>query len=100
MLDYYMYIFFYNVVYVIPLIVIVLIFVFSLGHFKLTEWHGQILKLFAGTMLTSLGVILLIDYHILENLVTPILLIGFSALFTFIASKIWKDKFVEEQIKE
>jgi len=85
-----LYIFFYNVVYVIPLIVIVLIFVFTLGRIKLSEWHGQILKLLTGIMLTSFGILFLLDYTILENVVTPILLLIFSLVATFVISKIWK----------
>lgn len=41
MLEYYTYIFFYNVVYVIPLMIILLIFVYTLGRRKLTEFQGQ-----------------------------------------------------------
>ncbi len=85
-----LYIFFYNVVYVIPLIVIVLIFVFTLGRIKLSKWHGQILKLLTGIMLTSFGILFLFDYTILENVVTPILLLIFSLLATVVISKIWK----------
>ena len=85
-----LYIFFYNVVYVIPLIVIVLIFVFTLGKMKLSEWHGQILKLLTGIMLISFGILFLVDYTILENVVTPILLLIFSLVLTFVISKIWK----------
>ena len=85
-----LYIFFYNVVYVIPLIVIVLIFVFTLGKIKLSEWHGQILKLLTAIMLTSFGILFLLDYTILENVVTPILLLIFSLVATVVISKIWK----------
>ena len=85
-----LYIFFYNVVYIIPLIVIVLIFVFTLGRRKLSEWHGQILKLLTGIMLTSFGILFLLDYTILENVVTPILLLIFSLVATFVISKVWK----------
>jgi len=66
-IEYYTYIFFYNVVYVIPLIIIVLIFVFTLGKRKLTEWHGQVMKLVTGIMLSSFGVIFLTNYKLLEN---------------------------------
>lgn len=89
------YIFFYNVVYVIPLIIIVLIFVFTLGRRKITEWHGRIMKLMCGIMLLSFGILFLFDYTILENIVTPVLLLIFSLLATFIISLFWK-KFVEK----
>ncbi len=84
------YIFFYNVVYVIPLIIIVLIFIFTLSRRQLTEWHGQILKLFSGIMIASFGIILMIDYMVLENLAAPILILLFSTVSTLAISKIWK----------
>lgn len=84
------YIFFYNVIYVIPLIIIVIFFVFSLSRRKLTEWHGQILKLLSGIMISSFGVILIIDYKILENVATPLLILVFTLIFTVLISTIWK----------
>ena len=84
------YIIFYNIVYVIPLILIVLLFVITLGKRKLSEWHGQIMKLETGIMLTSFGLIFLFDYKLLENIITPILLLIFSLTATFIISYIWK----------
>ena len=45
----------YNVVYVIPLAIIVLIMTVSLGARKLTEWQGRQLKLVSGLMMFFLG---------------------------------------------
>lgn len=90
---YYSYILLYNIVYVIPLIIIVFMFVITLGKRKLTEWHGQIMKLVSGIMLASFGCIFLLDYKILENPVTPIILLLFSLGATILISFIWK-KFV------
>ena len=88
--EYYMYILFYNIIYVIPLIVILLIFIFTLGHRKLSEWHGRILKLFSGIMLASFGALFLIDYTILENIATPLILLLFALLMTLMISSLWK----------
>jgi len=88
--EYYTYIFFYNVIYVVPLIIIVLIFVLTLGKRKLTEWHGQMMKLVTGIMLSSFGAIFLINYQLLANIITPILLLVFSLLATAVISSIWK----------
>jgi hypothetical protein len=88
--EYFMYILFYNIVYVIPLIIIVFIFVITLGRRKLTEWHGQIMKLISGIMLTSFGLLFLYNYQLLENVVTPILLLLFSVLLTAVIAFIWK----------
>ena len=89
-IEYYTYIFFYNVIYVIPLIIIVFIFVVTLGRRKLTEWHGQIMKLTTGIMLSSFGFLFLYNYQLLENIITPILLLTFSLLATAIISSLWK----------
>jgi hypothetical protein len=88
--EYSSYIFFYNIVYVIPLIIIVLIFVVTLGKRKLTERHGQIMKLVTGIMLTSFGVLFLLNYKILEHIITPIVLLVFSLVAAAVISQIWK----------
>ena len=95
-IEYYTYIFFYNLIYVIPLIIIVFIFVVTLGKRKLTEWHGQIMKLTTGIMLSSFGFLFLYNYQLLSNIITPILLLAFSLLATAIISSLWK-KFVGKE---
>lgn len=95
--TYYIYILLYNFVYVIPLIIIVLIFVFTLGKRKLTEWHGRIMKLISGIMLSSFGIIFLYDYKLLENPVTPILLLLFSLLTTALLAVLWKKKNIKRE---
>ncbi len=88
-IQYYTYIFFYNVVYVIPLMIILLLFVVTLGRRKLTELEGKKLKLLSGIMIFSFGLLFIIDYTLLENFLTPILLLGISILVTIIISYIW-----------
>jgi len=97
-IQYYTYIFFYNVVYVIPLIIILLLFVVTLGRKKLTEWEGRKLKLLSGIMIFSFGLLFIINYTLLENFITPILLLGISILATLIISYIWKK--YEKKLKE
>ena len=80
----------YNIIYVIPLIVIFMIFVFTLGRWKLSEWQAQKLKLFSGIMIFSFGILLLTDYMLLENVITPVLLLIFSIVSTVTISYIWK----------
>ena len=55
----YLYILIYNIVYVIPLVIIVLIFVLTLGKRKLSEFQGRFRKLFSGVMMFSFGIVLL-----------------------------------------
>jgi thiol-disulfide isomerase/thioredoxin len=57
--TYYLYLLLYNVVYVIPLLLIVGGFVLALGSRKLQEYEGRSLKLLSGTMMLGLGLILL-----------------------------------------
>ncbi|MDQ7787190.1 MAG: hypothetical protein RDU01_06240 [Thermodesulfovibrionales bacterium] len=74
-LTYYFYLVFYNVVYVIPLSVIVVLFTVTLGKKHLSEWQGRMLKLVSGTMMLGLGAVLLVQPEILNNT-----LISFSLL--------------------
>ena len=104
-LTYYTYIFLYTVVYVIPLFIILIVSVFSLGVKKLTEWQGRILKLFPGIFLFSFGILMIIDFQLLQgnNLLLLFLLIGFDILITIIISQIWrkyKEKPKEPQTQE
>lgn len=86
----YMFMIFYNVVYVIPLIIIVLLFVFSINKMKISEWQGQKLKLFSGIMIFTFGLLFIINFKILGNAVVPIILLIFSVVSTAIISVIWK----------
>ncbi len=90
MVQFYQYIFVYNVVYVIPFILIVLIFVVTLGRRQLSEWHGRLLKLFSGIMILSFGLVFLINYQYLENMFTPIVLLLLSLTGTWVISYFWK----------
>jgi len=55
----------YNFAYVVPLLVIVLIFTFTLGSFKLGEKGAKWLKFVSGALMLSLGILLLINPQIL-----------------------------------
>lgn len=59
-LAYYSYLILYNIVYVIPLTVVVTIFAITMGARKFTEKQGRILKLIAGLLMLALGLILLL----------------------------------------
>jgi thiol-disulfide isomerase/thioredoxin len=66
--QYYLYLVMYNFIYVIPLATIVAIFTVTLGSRKLTEWQGRKLKLLSGLMMFFLGLLLLIDPALLNNI--------------------------------
>ncbi len=63
--EQYLYLALYNVVYVIPLLVIVALFAVTLGHFKLQESHARALKLVSGALMLTLGLLLLFKPQLL-----------------------------------
>ncbi len=96
--EYYMYLFFYNLIYVIPLVIITTISVVTLGRRKLSEFQGRILKLFSGIMIFSLGLILLINPTILTNVLIAIEVLIFSLIVTFLVYL--TSKFLDKKNKD
>lgn len=64
---YYMYLVFYNIIYVIPLLIIVMLFVLRFGSRKLGESEGRLLKLMSGMMMLGLGGLMLVAPTALNN---------------------------------
>lgn len=83
--DYYLYVALYNVVYVIPLAVIVGVFTLSLGARKMTLMQGRLLKLLSGVMMLELGLVLLINPGWLNNIFTGIGLLLIAVVVTLLA---------------
>ena len=81
-LEYYLYLVLYNTIYVIPLMVIVLLFIKTLGARKLSEKEGRILKLLSGMMMLGLGISLLFAPDLLSNVFTAISLISAAMLLS------------------
>ncbi|MEW6418006.1 MAG: hypothetical protein AB1480_07780 [Nitrospirota bacterium] len=76
MSSYYMYLVFYNLIYVVPISIIVIAFTVTLGRKKLTEWGGRVLKLVSGTMMLGLGLVLLLNPSLLNNMLISLLLLS------------------------
>jgi len=74
--GYYGYLVLYNLVYVIPLGVIVVLFARTLGARKLSEREGRVLKLVSGLMMLELGLVLTLAPTWLNSLLTALLLLG------------------------
>ncbi len=88
--QHYLYLALYNVIYVLPLLLIVLAFVRGMGARKLTEREGRLLKLLSGLMMLGLGILLLAAPERLNNLGIAFgLLIGAAGL-TWLAAKFGK----------
>lgn len=82
--TYYFYLILYNIVYVIPLTLIVVLYTWSLGNHKLSEQQGRILKLLAGTMMLGLGGMLLLNPDLLNNLIASIVILTSAIAITLI----------------
>jgi thiol-disulfide isomerase/thioredoxin len=78
--EYYTYLAFYNIIYIIPLAVIVSIAVVTLGSRKLTVWQGRVLKLVSGLMMLCLALVLLINAALLNNALISAALLAFAVL--------------------
>jgi thiol-disulfide isomerase/thioredoxin len=74
--SYYRYLALYNVVYVVPLAVIVAVVTVTLGARKLTEWQGRQLKLLSGLMMAALGAVLVIEPELLNNALASVLMLA------------------------
>ncbi len=84
--TYYGYLALYNLVYVIPLLVIVGVFVWTLGSRKLSENEGQFLKLMSGMMMLGLGLVLVLRPGLLENMLAAVGILGAALLTTLTIS--------------
>uniref|UniRef100_A0A831XG17 Redox-active membrane protein n=1 Tax=Geobacter metallireducens TaxID=28232 RepID=A0A831XG17_GEOME len=82
--EYYLYLALYNLVYMVPLAVIVGVFTVTLGSRKLTEWQGRVLKLLSGIMMLMLGLVILIKPVLLNNAVVSIVILAAALVATTI----------------
>jgi len=81
---YYLYLAFYNLVYVTPLLLIVGLFAVTLGARKLSESQGRFLKLLSGLMMLGLGVLLVSAPQQLNSPATAALLLGTALAATIV----------------
>lgn len=72
---YYLYLVLYNIIYIVPLLLIVSLFTLTLGSKKLTEEQGRSLKLVSGLMMLALGLVLVIRPELLNNVLASVSLI-------------------------
>ena len=75
-LHYYLYLAFYNAIYITPLLGIVIIFTLTLGSRKLSVEEGRLLKLISGFMMLSLGLLLVFFPESLNQIGTAIALLA------------------------
>ena len=96
-LEYYLYLIFYSLIYVIPLVIIVLIFAITLGAKRFSQLWVRRLKLSSGFMILFLGLVLMLKPKLLESALT-----AFSVLFAAIITSgivILIDSFIKKRKK-
>jgi hypothetical protein len=86
--QHYAYLALYNVVYVIPLMVITLIFTYTLGSRKLSEVEGRLLKLLSGIMMLALGVLLVVAPAALNDLRVALALLTGSLAIAWLVHRL------------
>jgi hypothetical protein len=86
--GYYLYLLLYNVVYVVPLLLIMIAFVVTLGQRKLQEREGKALKLMSGLMMLALGLILIFAPEALNRAWVAALLPVGAIVMTWIIGRV------------
>jgi thiol-disulfide isomerase/thioredoxin len=89
-LVYYLYLGLYNVVYVIPLMIIVSVFVLRFGQHKLSEREGRVLKLLSGMMMLALGGVMLLAPAALNQVGVAVGLLAVAALSTWLIHVLYR----------
>ncbi len=87
-----MYIALYNVFYVMPLLIIVLLFIRTLHVEKMTEEKGELLKSISGIMMLGFGIFLIFDPHVLSNIFVAIGLIGGAVIISLALERVKKSR--------
>lgn len=90
--TYYLYLVLYNIIYVVPLFIIVLGFTVTLGKRQLSEWQGRVMKLVSGAMMLGLGGVLLVNPSLLNSVMVSIIILvsalGISLLVATVTKRI------------
>lgn len=86
--QHYLYLALYNLVYVIPLAVIVGVFAFTMGTRRLSEREGRLLKLMSGLMMLQLGGLLVLAPDSLNRLGVAFALLGVAVGVTWAAARL------------
>jgi len=86
--SYYFYLILYNLIYILPMLIIVVLFTIKLGSRKLSEHEGMVLKLLSGVMMFLLGIVLLVAPQLLNNVMTAAALLIFAISVTWVIVKV------------
>jgi thiol-disulfide isomerase/thioredoxin len=86
--QYYAWLAVYNLIYILPLLAIVVVFVRTMGARKLTESEGRILKLVSGFMMLGFGLMLLAAPQLLTNPIASILVLVVAVAAALMAARL------------
>ena len=86
--TYYLYLAFYNVIYVMPLAIIVSVFAMTLGSRKLSEREGRVLKLASGLMMLGLGSLLLLRPEMLGSVTAAASILFVAVAGTYVVTRL------------
>ena len=86
--SYYLYLLLYNLIYIIPLLIIVVLFTVKLGSRKLSEREGMVLKLLSGIMMLMLGSLLVVAPQLLNNVVAAAAILVLAVSVTWVITKV------------
>jgi predicted membrane metal-binding protein len=67
----------------VPLLAIVMLFAWTMGGRKLQEREGRRLKLVSGSMMLTLGLVLLINPGLLQNIGAAIVILATAIILAF-----------------
>ena len=86
--SYYLYLLFYNLIYILPLLTIVVLFTVKLGARKLTEHEGMVLKLLSGVMMLMLACLLILSPQLLNNIAAATMIVITAITVTWLIVKL------------
>lgn len=78
----------YNLIYMVPLGLIVILFARNLGARKLSEREGRLLKLLSGIMMLGLGFLLLLAPELISQVGSAFLLMALALGITWLAARL------------
>ncbi len=81
----------YNLIYVVPLALIVVLFVRTLGARKLSEREGRLLKLLSGLMMLGLGALLLFAPQLVSRVGIAFALMAAAVGLTWLAARLTRE---------
>lgn len=92
--GYYGYLLLYNIIYVIPMALIVGGFTLTLGARKLTEYEGRVLKLLSGVMMLALGGVLVFYPAALHSVIGAVVMLAVAIGLTafIVALDRWRQR--------